>query len=190
MPDTIKIGVTDNLERRVKELDNTSVALPFECFYAVEVDNAGQIEKLFHRGLDDYRIRSNREFFQCEPEKAKSLLKMTGGKDVTPSKEIDYSPQDKQALEEHRRKRKPFNFNILNIQPGAVLHFAKDNSITCEVVDEKQVRFRNEVMSLSASANIIIEEMNYDWGGKIQGPAYWCFEGEKLSALRQQAGKD
>ena len=24
MPDTIKIGITDNLERRIKELDNTS----------------------------------------------------------------------------------------------------------------------------------------------------------------------
>lgn len=30
MPETIKIGITDNLERRIKELDNTSVALPFE----------------------------------------------------------------------------------------------------------------------------------------------------------------
>ena len=45
MPDTIKIGITDNLERRVRELDNTSVALPFECYYAVEVKDASKIEK-------------------------------------------------------------------------------------------------------------------------------------------------
>ena len=36
-PDTIKIRITDNLERRMKELDNTSTPLPFECFYAVEL---------------------------------------------------------------------------------------------------------------------------------------------------------
>ena len=46
MPDTIKIGITDNLERRIKELDNTSMPLPFECYYAVEVENASAIERL------------------------------------------------------------------------------------------------------------------------------------------------
>ena len=45
MPDTIKIGITDNLERRMKELDNTSTPLPFECYYAVEVQDAKVIEK-------------------------------------------------------------------------------------------------------------------------------------------------
>ena len=69
------------------------------------------------------------------------------------------------------RKRKPFNFNILNIHPSAVLGLGKDDSITWEVVDEKWVRFRNEIMSLSASANIIFEELNYDWGGRQKKPA-------------------
>ena len=45
MPDTIKIGITDNLERRMRELDNTSTPLPFECYYAVEVQDAKVIEK-------------------------------------------------------------------------------------------------------------------------------------------------
>ena len=29
MPDTIKVGITDNFDRRVRELDNTSTPLPF-----------------------------------------------------------------------------------------------------------------------------------------------------------------
>jgi predicted GIY-YIG superfamily endonuclease len=33
MPDLVKIGITDNLERRIRELDNTSTPLHFECFY-------------------------------------------------------------------------------------------------------------------------------------------------------------
>ena len=48
MPETIKIGVTENLEQRIRQLDNTSVALPFECFYAVEVPDAFAIEKKMH----------------------------------------------------------------------------------------------------------------------------------------------
>ena len=63
MPETIKIAITDNLERRVKELENTSTPLPFECNYAVEVQDASKIEKKIHEGLDDKRIRQNREFF-------------------------------------------------------------------------------------------------------------------------------
>jgi len=50
----------------------------------------------------------------------------------------------------------------LNATTGATLTFSKDNSITCEVVDDTKVRFRNEVTSLSGSANTILLEMGYD----------------------------
>ena len=83
MPDTIKIGITDNLERRMRELDNTSTPLPFECYYAVEVQDAKVIEKKIHEGLDDKRVRQNREFFNTSPEQAKAILEIAevmGGK--------------------------------------------------------------------------------------------------------------
>ncbi len=76
MPDTIKIGITDNLDRRIRELDNTSTPLPFECYYAVEVEDAKAIEKKIHEGLDDKRIRQSREFFNATPEQAKALLEI------------------------------------------------------------------------------------------------------------------
>ena len=60
-----------------------------------------------------------------------------------------------------------------------VLTFAKDIDITCEVIDDKMVRFRGEVMSLTASALIVINEMGYDWS-KISGPAYWQHNGVSL----------
>ena len=83
MPNTIKIGVTENLERRIKELDNTSTPMPFECYYAVEVKDASIIEKKIHEGFDDKRIRQNREFFSVSAEQAKSILQIAehmGGK--------------------------------------------------------------------------------------------------------------
>ena len=40
MPDLIKVGITEDLERRMKELDKTGIPLPFECFYAVEIDES------------------------------------------------------------------------------------------------------------------------------------------------------
>ena len=187
MPDIIKIGITSNLSKRIKELDKTSVPLPFECYYAVKVDDAAAIEKNMHHGLDDCRVRQNREFFYASPETAKSLLQIAeimGGKDVTPTEDIFENPQDKQALNNAKQKRSRFNFQILNMTAGTILQFKKDNAITCEVVNDTKVKFRDEVTSLSKSANTVIEEMGYDWGGKIHGPAFWCYRGKSLADLR------
>lgn len=184
MPETIKIGITDNLERRVRELDNTSVALPFECYYAVEVNDASKIEKKMHEGLDDKRIRQNREFFNISPEMAKSILEIAevmGGKNVTPKKDIVETTQDQQALETARKKKINY-FGILGISKGTVLTFSKDKNITCEVSDNGKVIFRGKETSLSGSALIVTNDMGYDWG-QVQGAGYWCYQGKTLRDL-------
>jgi len=184
MPETIKIGVTDNLERRIKELDNTSTPLPFECYYAVEVKDASKIEKKIHEGLDDKRVRQNREFFNTSPEIAKSILEIAevmGGKNVTPKKDIVETPQDQQALDSARKKRVNY-FGILGISKGTILTFSKDKNITCEVSNNGKVIFRGKETSLSSSALIVINEMGYDWG-QVQGAGYWCYQGKTLRDL-------
>ena len=186
MPDTIKIGITDNLERRVKELDNTSSPLPFECYYAVEVNDSKKVEKLLHQSFDKYRVRSNREFFELLPENAKSALQLANGKEVTPDHDIVESSEDQRALDNARSKRERFKFSLLNIEPGTILTFAKDEEITCEVVDDRLIRFRDEEMSLTASALIIIHEMGYEWS-KISGPAFWQHNGVSLYDMRLKA---
>jgi hypothetical protein len=186
MPDTIKVGITDNLDRRVRELDNTSTPLPFECYYAVEVENASAIEKKIHEGLDDKRVRQNREFFNATPEQAKAILEIAevmGGKNVTPKEDIVETPQDKQALENARKKRGRIDyFGILGIQKGTTLTFSKDESITCEVADDGKVIFRGKETSLSGSALLITNELGYDWG-QVQGAGYWCYQGKTLREL-------
>lgn len=193
MPDLVKIGHTDrDLEKRIKELDTTGVPLPFECFYAVKVetlDAAVAIEKKIHQGLDECRIRDRREFFETSAESATALLKVAevmGGVDVTPKDVVVDDPQDKQDLERAHKRGNRFQFSMLGIEPGEWLQFKKDNTIQCEVVNDTQVRFRDEVTSLSTSANTIIEEMGYDWGGKVRGPAFWCWQGRTLLELRSE----
>src|SRR5210317_458152 len=189
MPDTIKVGITENLDRRVRELDNTSTPLPFECYYAVEVENASVIKKKIHEGLDDKRIRQNREFFNTSPEQAKAILEIAevmGGKNVTPNEDIVETPQDKQALDTARKKRSKFNFGMVNIEPGTILEFSKDKTITCEVVDDTKVKFRGETTSLSGSAITILHELGYDWE-QAHGPAYWTYQGKSLRDLRHES---
>ncbi len=189
MPDIIKIGITDNLSRRLRELDNTSSPLPFECFYALEVDDARGIEKLLHQAFDDKRVRQNREFFNCTPEQAKSALRIgekMGGIEVTPKEVVFETEQDKQALNNaKKRKGRVDYFGVLGINSGEILTFSKDQSLTCEVGENGQVIFRGEVTTLSRSALIIVSEMGYDWQ-QINGPGYWCYRGAKLLDLYQQ----
>ena len=186
MPDTIKVGITENLDRRVRELDNTSTPLPFECYYAVEVENASAIEKKIHEGLDDKRVRQNREFFNATPEQAKAILEIAevmGGKNVTPNEDIVETPQDKQALENARKKRGRIDyFGILGIQKGTTLTFSKDENITCVVSDNGKIIFRDKETTLSGSALLITNEMGYDWG-QVQGAGYWCYQGKTLRDL-------
>jgi hypothetical protein len=186
MPDTIKIGITDNLERRIRELDNTSTPLPFECYYAVEVQDANAIEKKIHEGLDDKRVRQNREFFNTSPEQAKAILEIAevmGGKNVTPKEDIVETSQDKQALDNARKRSGRIDyFGILGIVKGTTLTFSKDQNITCEVADNGKVIFRGKETSLSGSALIVTNEMGYDWG-QVQGAGYWCYQGKTLRDL-------
>ena len=190
MPDMVKISITDNVERRVKELSGSSgVPLPFECYYAVKVsEDAKKLEKKIHEGFDKQRVRREREFFYTSPENAKSileLLEIMGGENVTPKDDIVESQEEKQALDEARKLRTRFNFSMLDIKPGEILKFKKDNSIVCEVHDETQVKFRDKVTSLSNSADIILKEMGYEWLS-VQGPRWWVYEGKTLSELRNE----
>ena len=187
MPDTIKIGITDNLNRRIRELDNTSTPLPFECYYAVEVENAALIKKKIHQGLDDKRVRQNREFFNATPEQAKSILEIAetlGGKNVTPTEDILETPQDKQALDKAKDRKSRFDyFGIFEIKPGEILTFYKDKTITCEVYDDRQVKFRDKITTLSRSALIVLNEMGYDTQA-VQGAYCWCYKGKSLLDLK------
>ena len=190
MPDIIKIGITDNLLRRLKELDNTSTPLPFECFYALEVEDAQSIEKLLHEAFDDKRVRQNREFFNCPPEQAKSALKIAekmGGRDVTPKEVVVETEQDRQALDSAKKKKGRVDyFGVLGINDGEILTFSKDQTITCEVKENGQVLFRDELTSLSGSALIIVSEMGYNWQ-QVRGAGYWCYKGTTLLDLYQQS---
>ena len=53
-----------------------------------------------------------------------------------------------------------------------------DNS-TCKVLDNHEVEFEGEKMSLTKSALIIIKRLGYPWD-KIAGSQYWMYEDETL----------
>jgi hypothetical protein len=185
MPGIIKIGWTDNaVEQRMKELDKTGTPLPFTCFYAKRVDDPRFVESKLHEAFDEFRIRENREFFRMSADQAKAALEIASGEDVTPQGDVVETESDKVALD-RERKRTRFNFAQIGIEPGEILEFKKDPSITAKVVENDQIEFRGNVTSLSPAALIIVHEMGYKWT-KIAGPQFWTYKGKTLYELNNQ----
>ena len=185
MPGIIKIGWTDNaVEQRMKELDKTGTPLPFTCFFAKRVDDPRFVESKLHEAFDEFRIRENREFFRMSADQAKAALEIASGEDVTPQGDVVETESDKAALD-RERKRTRFNFAQIGIEPGEILEFKKDPSITAKVVENDQIEFRGNITSLSPAALIIVHEMGYKWT-KIAGPQFWTYKGKTLYELNNQ----
>ncbi|MCU7844858.1 MAG: GIY-YIG nuclease family protein [Candidatus Thiodiazotropha sp. (ex Monitilora ramsayi)] len=183
MPNYAKIGRTDNLEQRIRSLDNTSVPLPFECFYAARVNDAAFVEKQLHDAFADFRVRKNREYFEVSPDRIVSALKIGALEEVTPGVDYVESEDDQKALDKARTRRSAFNFEMVKIPEGAELQFVRDESVTCKVVGTKRVEFQGETTSLSAAASSALNNMGLYWKA-VQGPMYWLYEGETLGERR------
>lgn len=181
MPGYVKIGKTTNLEKRIRELDTTSVPLPFECFYACTVKDVAFVERQLLDAFLDHRVRSSREFFEISPERAVAALKLVAIENVTPKKDFVESQEDQQALNQARTKRVIFNFGMVDIPAGAELVFSRDQNIKAKVIDNRSIMFNGEITSLSNSAQKIL---GYDYG--IAGTDYWMYEGEILDERRKR----
>ncbi len=185
----VKIGITANVEKRMKELDTTPVPLPFECFYAARVGDARMVERHLHDAFSDYRVRSKREFFRIAPERVVSALKLAELEEVTPKGDVVETSEDQAALDKARERRGAFNFDMVGIAKGSVLVFERDTESVCRVLDHKSVEFEGESLSLSASALKIFHRLGYSWKA-VAGTDYWMFEGETLSVRRRRMDEE
>ena len=187
MEGMVKIGrTTTSIEQRIRELDNTSMPLPFQCFYAAEVGNSALVEGKLHRIFTDKRIRSNREFFRVDPNQVKEAIQLAELSDVTPKIDIVVDASDVQALQKavaNEERRTRLRFSELGIPVGAVLTFAKDSNVVSNVVADGRVEFEGQILSPSASALLAVRKMGYEWAA-VSGSDYWEFEGETLTARR------
>ena len=177
----VKIGKTLNIEQRLRQLDNTSVPLPFRCVYAVEVDDEAEVERLLHQTFADNRTRSKREFFEVEAQRVISAMKLTRGKDVTPKDDIAEDEEGLRAIEKAARKpRKAYSLFDAELKVGDILHYSNNDAITAEVVGAKKVLFEGNETSLSRSALTLLQRDGYTWR-TVNGWQFWMFENETVA---------
>ena len=186
----VKVGRTIDLEQRLRQLDNTSVPLPFRCVFAVQVDDEIAVEKLVHQAFADVRVRSTREFFEIDAQRVISALKLTNGKDVTPKEDIAEDEESIEALERTVAKRRSYSFSDAHVNVGDVLTYSKDDAVTATVVADKKVEFEGEIVSLSKAALTLLHREGYKWK-QANGWAFWMKDGETLGErVERFADKD
>lgn len=184
----VKIGKTTNLEQRLRALDSTSVPLPFRCVYAVKVPDMDAIEKLAHNAFADHRTRSNREFFEIDPMRVISALKMTGGEEVTPKDDIAADEEGIEALNKPKR-RKPFTLYQAGLKDGDELSYSKNEDIKATVLNERQILLEGNAESLSSAALKLLHRDGYHWQ-QANGWVYWTIDGQTIAERLSQQISD
>lgn len=74
MPNIVKIGCTQDINKRLDSLHDTSTPTPFILEKSWEVDNMYQTEKFIHQHLSYCRLNKAREFFTITPINAIELI--------------------------------------------------------------------------------------------------------------------
>ncbi|MCR6657736.1 MAG: GIY-YIG nuclease family protein [Opitutus sp.] len=187
MPGLVKIGVTfaESVESRLTQLSaSTSVPLPFECYFAAELEDAERVEKVLHQLFAEQRVNPRREFFRLDPEKAVLAISIGRFREVTPG-EAAVPLEEKAALEKVKARRPRIKLEAIGVKPGDILKFSRDESIIATVVPEGRVQLEGEILSLSAAALKVLQRLGYGTSA-ASGSEYWMFDGELLDERRRR----
>ena len=181
MPNLVKIGKTtrSDVMGRMNELYSSGVPFPYECAYAVEVDNCSNVEKALHLAFHPNRVNPKREFFSIAPEQAIAILKLLGTKDVTPLVNDDLnanvSSPELEAVKHAKKKRPNINYAEMGLDKGTVLTFANDSTVEVVIVSDKKVLYSEEEVSLTRVTKELLE-LDY----AVQPTKYWLVNGKNL----------
>ena len=210
MPEYIKIGMTTGqVEERVKQLNGeTGVPLPCYIFAKYKVDDAKTVEKSIHTIIDTIypslrAIEKNqlgkdrvREFFRLKPDAAYVILAEIAGlrNDIHNLERIKETDEQKKEealiknIDGVKQGKKRLSFKDYKISVGSELTFVTNSDIVVKVMNENDttVQYNGQNYSLSKAA-LIIAKKELNWkADTIQGPAYFMYNGKKLTLIREE----
>lgn len=182
MPGLVKIGYTadEDANRRIGQLYNTSVPVPFKLEFACRVPNAHEVERALHVAFGPQRINPSREFFQIDPEQAIAILRLLHVQDATT--EVAAQPNevpkaDEQAGDQLRKRRPNLNFEEMGIPVGAQLISTLDETVAI-VNGPKKVIYQGEPTSLTAATKYVLQ-VEY----AVNPGPFWTYNGKTISEL-------
>lgn len=177
----IKIGKTktEQFQNRMANLEQNGYwnVNGLKRYYAVEVDNYDEKEKLLHTIFSKSQVATS-ELFALDKDLAKEVLKSFGGKQVYPV--ID---KDGNVKPDKEQKASKLTFEMLKIPVGSQLEYISDPSIKAKTVDNQTtVEYQGKNYKLSGLVRYLKN------GGSWQGGVYFTYKGERLVDIRKRLG--
>ena len=107
---------------------------------------------------------------------------------VKPDKKEAKEAETAEAVKERARERwSPFSFDLVQICPGSELEFwyttRQKSDVKCVVVDNKHIRYNDEIYTLTSLATKLLESKY-----SVAGPSYFKYKGEWLNDIRKRMG--
>jgi hypothetical protein len=198
-PEYVKIGYADNMEQRLRQLNNSECTpFAFRVYATYEVENRltdlklhGLIDKLNPdlRSIDTVEGKKRvREFYAMSPEDAYEILEAIAGIHGFEDRLVKWkmTKQQKEAEEAadeiKRGKAAPFRFSMCNLSPGDKIEYCNDSSLDIEVLDDKHVMYDGNKYTLTGLAR----ELHGKKVAHIAGPKYFKYNGRWLNSLREK----
>ncbi len=202
-PEYVKIGYADDMNKRLKQL-NRSECIPFAFRVYATYEVSSRLSDLkIHSIIDKLNpnLRSVesfdgkqrvREFYAMSPEDAYSILEAIAEihncsdklKLIQPNEEEKQAEETAQTIDSESTERASnFSFSKCQIPLGAKIEYCDNPNITAIVVDDRNVEYNGETMSMTALAKILTG-IKY----AIAGPRYFKYKGEFLNDIRHRLG--
>lgn len=193
-PQIVKIGYTDNLSDRIRQLSNTNVPDTYHCYAIYKVKK--RLEDLrLHKLIDslDSSLRhvKNKEFYDMPPEKAYDILsaiaQINGDENLLIKNPFNdnyfVSKAESKPPEVYQHKKTRLTFKMLNIPVGSTLTLATDAKITVQTYDDNnQVIYNGNIYSLSGIAKKLLHIPT------AHGGRHFKYNGKTLVDIREEMG--
>ncbi len=172
MPDICKVGITNDIEKRLRDLNKTSTPTRFQLYEKFELKNPEILEQKILQNFAKQRINRKREFLQVHPERVCDFI--IDNKNIAPEKESEVKGK----------------FAKLNIKEGEILKFKEGDeiyqNITAIVGKGNTIIYKDKNSSLSKSAQRVLEEKFGKSWKAVQGTIFWTYKGRTIRELMDE----
>jgi len=198
-PHLCKIGLTGRDTVEDRGLNASNVPEDFEVLFGYECNNPEEVEKLLHETFEGFRHYSKTgrktEFFYVgcllKAQKTLTLLskkeKEISGEDILLRENDGAEYDDTKDIEETTKRKPPFTFEMVNIEPSTTLVFTEDEREECTVKSNRTVLYKNREYYLSQLARKLMGKLRI-YNEAFQGPKFFKVKGsqETLSDMRDR----
>lgn len=180
----IKIGKTkDRFDKRMTELEQNGYKniTGLKRFYAIQVDNYDEKERLLHTIFSKSQVAGS-ELFALDKHIVKELLEAFDGEQIYPEPNVKSSANRKTTS---NIKRPKLLLKDIGISNGATLTYYDDTSITCTVTDNLKnlVKYKGKEYTMSGLISFLKND-----GWSHQGSHYLMYKGKRLTDIRDEKG--